>query len=110
MTATVPTRVTDYVDRFNRAVGSQDWVTFADGLTVDAELVFTDLPVGPFRGRGAITAAYRTEPPDDTVVVESVDTDGVVDTVRAHWQRGEGLVLRLTWRSDQVERVEVTFL
>jgi steroid Delta-isomerase len=110
MTAAVSARVTDYIDRFNQAVVSGDWVTFAAALTADAELVFPDIPIGPFRGRPAIVAAYRDRPPDDTVIVREVDTDGPVDTVRVRWQRGGGLVLRLTWRAEQVEQAEVTFV
>ena len=37
-----------------------------DGFTEDAELL-EGIPVGPFRGREAIAAAYRAQPPDDEI-------------------------------------------
>jgi steroid Delta-isomerase len=40
----------------------------------DAELVFEQIPVGPFVGRDAIAAAYREQPPDDEIVL--LDDDG----------------------------------
>lgn len=106
---TTPDRVADYVGRFNEAVASRDWAAFAAGLTDDAEMVFTNRPVGPFVGRAAIDAAYRAQPPDDTLVVESVETDGTFDAVDAHWSRGGRLLLELTWRDDRVARVAITF-
>jgi hypothetical protein len=33
-----------------------------DRFTEDAELLFEEIPVGPFGGREAIAAAHRTQP------------------------------------------------
>ena len=35
----------------------------------DAELEFVGIPVGPFAGRDAIGEAYRSQPPDDGIVL-----------------------------------------
>src|SRR5829696_9589623 len=57
--------LSDHVARFNAGVRSGDFGPMVDGFTDDAELVFEGIPVGPFRGRAAIAAAYRNQPPDD---------------------------------------------
>jgi steroid delta-isomerase len=41
----------------------------AAAFSEDAELVFEGIPVGPFAGRDAIAEAYRTQPPDDEIVL-----------------------------------------
>ena len=43
-------------------VRSGDFAFMLAELTDDAELVFEGIPVGPFRGREAIRAAYRSQP------------------------------------------------
>jgi steroid delta-isomerase len=35
----------------------------------DAELEFVGIPVGPFRGRDAIAEAYRSQPPNDEILL-----------------------------------------
>jgi hypothetical protein len=61
------TLLTDHVGRFNAGVRSGDFGPMLDWFTEDAELVFEGIPVGPFRGREAIAAAYREQPPDDEI-------------------------------------------
>ena len=57
------------VSAFNEGVRSGDWAALLDLFTVDGELEFVGIPVGPFRGRDAIGEAYRRQPPDDEIVV-----------------------------------------
>ena len=57
------------VEAFNAGVRTGDWSAFVDLFTDDAELEFVGIPVGPFRGRVAIAAAYRAQPPDDEIVL-----------------------------------------
>ncbi len=45
-----------------------------EAFSEDAELRFEGIPVGPFVGRDAIAEAYRTQPPDDEIVL--LDADG----------------------------------
>ena len=59
----------DYVERFNTGVRGGDWAPMLDLLAPDAELEFSGVPVGPFAGREAIGEAYRTQPPDDELVL-----------------------------------------
>ena len=50
----------------------------------DAELEFVGVPVGPFHGRDAIAEAYRTQPPDDELVVLEDRGEG---TARYAWAK-----------------------
>jgi len=58
-----------HVDRFNEGVRTGDWSGMLELLTEDASLEFDGIPVGPFRGRDAIRAAYTTQPPGDEIVM-----------------------------------------
>jgi hypothetical protein len=64
-----------YIARLNHGVRSGDFTSMLAELTVDAELVFEGIPVGPFRGREVIGAAYRLQPPDDELDLLHVETD-----------------------------------
>jgi steroid Delta-isomerase len=59
----------DYVEGFNEGVRSGEWEPMLDLVAPDAELEFVGIPVGPFAGREAIGDAYRTQPPDDELVL-----------------------------------------
>jgi hypothetical protein len=68
-----------YVARFNDGVRSGEWSPMLELLTDDATLEFVGIPVGPFHGRDAIGEAYRTQPPDDELVL--------LDGARYAWAR-----------------------
>ena len=57
------------VSAFNEGVRSGDWSSLLELFVEDGEVDFVGIPVGPFRGRAAIGEAYRTQPPDDEIVV-----------------------------------------
>jgi hypothetical protein len=65
-----------YIARRNHGARSGDFAPMLAELTDDAQLVFEGIPVGPFRGREAIGAAYRSQPPDDELELLDVDEDG----------------------------------
>ena len=78
-----------------------------------AELAFEGVPVGPFRGRDAIAAAYREQPPDDEVRVLGAEerADGLV-VARYAWTNEPDVVageLRLTRNGGTITRLVVTF-
>ena len=103
-------RVREYVDAFNAAVGTSSWADFSQSFTERAVMTFTGSPVPPVRGRGAIRAAYQAQPPDDTIAVVDVGQAPErpdVDVVRFRWSRGGTGTLRLRWRDDLVDAVEV---
>ena len=96
--------MTDRVDRhlaaFNAAVRSSDWDGFVARFAPDARMEFVGVPVGPFEGRDAIAAAYRADPPDDTMTALDAERDGAVDVVRFRWDCGGTGTMRLGWTPD----------
>jgi steroid delta-isomerase len=101
----------EYVARLNLGVRTGDWTALAECFADDAVLAFEGVPVGPFEGREAISAAYRDRPPDDEVrILDAAERDGAV-LARYSWaadpDRQAGR-LRLTRRDDMVERLVVT--
>jgi hypothetical protein len=102
----------DHVERFNAAVSSGDFEPMLSHYADDAELVFVGVPVGPFHGRDAIVAAYRTRPPDDELLLldEREERGELVGGYA--WKREPGVrggELRLTVRDGRTERVVVSF-
>src|SRR3954452_8078162 len=101
--------VDEHVVRFNEGVRTGDFSAMLEPFAEDAEMEFLGVPVGPFHGRDAIAEAYRTQPPDDELVVLEDRGDG---TARYAWSRepdrqaGE---LRLTVADGRITRLVVTF-
>lgn len=101
----------EYVGVHNECVRSGDWEPLAGWFAEDAELVFEGVPVGPFRGRDAIAAAYREQPPDDQVVVFAVD-EGDPLTARYGWLREPATLagrMLVSVRNARIARLVVTF-
>ncbi|WP_427892487.1 nuclear transport factor 2 family protein [Kribbella sp. GL6] len=99
-------RTADHVAAFNRAVTSGDWETFAERFAPDATMRFVRVPAGPFEGRTAIAAAYRENPPDDTM--ELVE-DGA-EVARFRWSGGGTGSMELRWAPDgAVQALTVSF-
>jgi hypothetical protein len=100
--------VDEYVARFNHGIRSGDFSAMLEQFSEDAEMEFTGIPVGPFRGRDAIAGAYRDQPPDDELVLLeqrdgfAVYAWGARPTVRA----GE---LHLSERAGLIERLLVVY-
>jgi steroid Delta-isomerase len=105
--------LTEHVARFNAGVRSGDFGPMVDRFTEDAELVFVGIPVGPFRGRQAIAAAYRTQPPDDQIELLDVEQDGEGRVIAAYaWHQRPGIragALVLVPRGDRIARLEVHY-
>ena len=103
----------DYVERLNQGVRGGDYGPMAELLAADAELAFEGIPVGPFHGRAAILAAYRTSPPDDTFeLLELRDQElSVVEAVYA-WSRRPDVAggwLRATGRGGLIATLLVRY-
>ena len=89
---------------------SDDWDDFVASLAQDAVLEFVNVPTGPFRGRSEIAAAYRANPPDDTIAVQSVASTGQRDAVAFEWTRGGAGMLTLHWTDEgTIARMTVEF-
>jgi hypothetical protein len=106
-----PERVAAHVAAFNDAVGSGAgaWAGFGRRFTDDARMEFPGLPVAASHGRAAIVAAYLTNPPDDTLSVTAVASQGATDEVSVAWSRGGTGRMTLTWSGDLVARLVVVF-
>jgi len=102
----------DYVMVHNECVGSGDWEPLSDWFIEDAELAFEGVPVGPFKGREAIAAAYDAQPPDDEVVIFGTEENGEEIVARYGWlkepgkQAGRMLVIP---RDGKIQKLIVTF-
>jgi steroid Delta-isomerase len=101
-----------YIATHNDAVRSGDWSGFANWFTDDAEVRFEGAPVGPFRGRDAIRAAYQQRPPDDEVEVRAVRNDGERTIADYGWASEPGVragALRVDWDGDRIRELVITF-
>ena len=105
--------LTDHVARFNAGVRSGDFGPMVDGFTDDAELVFEGIPVGPFRGRAAIAAAYRDQPPDDEIELLDVDQDREGQLIASYaWAKRPGIragVLVLLPEEGRIARLVIHY-
>jgi RimJ/RimL family protein N-acetyltransferase len=103
----------DHVACFNEGVRSGDFRAMLERFAEDAELAFEGVPVGPFRGRGAIANAYREQPPDDEVRVLDAEEreDGLV-VARYAWKREPDLAageMRIERAGETIRRLVITF-
>lgn len=103
----------DHVARFNEGVRTGDFGPMLELFAEDAELAFEGVPVGPFRGREAIAAAYRDQPPNDEVRVlgQEERDDGVV-VARYAWAKEPDTTageMRVSHDRETITRLVVTF-
>jgi steroid delta-isomerase len=101
-----------YIEAHNAAVRSGEWEAFSRWFTDDAEVRFEGVPVGPFRGRDEIRAAYESRPPDDEVEVRNVRSEGVRTAADYGWLADDGVragELRVTWEDELIRELVITF-
>lgn len=101
-----------YIEAHNAAVRSGEWEAFSRWFTDDAEVRFEGVPVGPFRGRDEIRAAYESRPPDDEVEVRNVRSEGDRTVADYGWLADEGVragELRVTWEDELIRELVITF-
>jgi steroid delta-isomerase len=101
-----------YIATHNAAVRTGEGSAFSEWFTDDAEVRFEGAPVGPFRGKDAIRAAYEASPPDDEVEVRNVRTDGKGTVADFGWASDQGILageLRITWDDDRISELVITF-
>ena len=102
----------EYVEAHNAAVRSGDWGEFSEWFTDGAEVRFEGVPVGPFRGREEIRAAYDSRPPDDEVEVRNVRSESDRTVADYGWAADQGVragELRVTWEGDLIRELVITF-
>ena len=93
-------RADAHVTAFNTAVTCSDWAPFLARFDENARLDFLCVPVGPFVGADQIAAAYRDNPPDDTIIARRVRSTAETDQIHFDWSRGGSGVLRLSWTPE----------
>lgn len=102
--------VTNYLRAFNEAVRRGDWAMLAGAHAKDAVVEFAGVPVPTMRGRAAIEAGYRANPPDDQITALACRSDGDTHEVLFRWNvdgTGGGR-LRVTMRDGLVAHKVVT--
>jgi SnoaL-like protein len=101
-----------HVERFNEGARTGNFSGMVAALAQNAEMRFEGIPVGPFHGRDAIGEAYRTQPPDDELVVlEQREEDGELVATYA-WASEPDVPageLRLTGREGAIDRVVIRY-
>jgi hypothetical protein len=95
-----PRLLHEHVERFNAGVRSGDFGPMLAAFAEDAELVFEGVPVGPFRGREAIAKAYRTQPPDDEVLLLDEREEAAEVVAGYAWSSEPGVRARRAGRRD----------
>jgi steroid Delta-isomerase len=104
--------LTRYIALFNEGVRTGNFGPMVARFTDDAELVFENIPVGPFHGRDAIAAAYASQPPDDEIVLLEWHTvDGLLVAAYA-WARApeeHAGDMVITTDRDQIARLVVVY-
>ena len=92
-----------HVGKYNEAVRTSEFGPFLEMYADNAVMSFDDLPVGPYYGRSAIEAAYRTQPPNDTMLLIDMHEIGD-DAVNAsfEWDEGGTGEMFLRWANGHV--------
>ena len=98
-----------HVASFNAAVHSGDFTAFVQHFAPDAVMTFVGPPVGPVIGRDAIAAAYAAQPPDDTMEIVSVRTEGDAEVIAFRWSRGGAGTMRIRRRAGLIAELAVAF-
>lgn len=99
-----------HAELFNAAVRSGDYSAFLETFAEDAVMRFETVPVGPFRGRPAIAAAYAAQPPTDTLSVRSVaEVDEDTAQVALDYDNGGSGWMVVRWRDAQVADLTIGF-
>ena len=104
--------VQQHAKLFNQGVRTGNFGPMIAGFTDDAELIFHGIPVGPFRGKPAIAAAYRTRPPDDEIAVLATREENGKIIAEYAWRRAPraqagGLII--TPAGDKIARLVVIY-
>lgn len=102
--------VREHETLFNEAVRSNDYTAFIGTFAEDAIMKFDGVPVGPFKGRDQIAAAYATRPPTDTMTIWSIEEVGP-ETVLARfdWDNGGSGSMQIRWRDNEVAELAISF-
>jgi steroid delta-isomerase len=102
-----------HVALFNEGVRTGNFEPMLEGFADDAALVFEGAPVGPFVGKRAIAAAYRSQPPDDEIEILGYGEEAGGAIVAGYaWRRApseQAGEMRITGSAGKIECLVVTF-
>ena len=104
--------LTRHISLFNEGIRTGDFGPMIAWFTDDAELVFENIPVGPFTGRDAIAAAYASQTPDDEIVLlESREEDGLLVASYAWASESQDHAgdMVITPNADRIARLMVVY-
>lgn len=76
-----------YVDRHNAGVAVGDFQPLADLFASASAIHFHGLAVGPFAGPAAILDAFRSHPPDDTLLLDAIAASADQARAAYRWSR-----------------------
>ncbi|MDQ2984027.1 MAG: nuclear transport factor 2 family protein [Actinomycetota bacterium] len=102
----------EHVDLFNAAVRSGDFGPMLEQFDDDAEMELVGVPVGPFRGREEIAAAYREQPPDDELELLDVGEQAGHVAAGYAWLREPGVragELQISHDGAAIRKLVVSF-
>ena len=104
-----------HVRLFNEGVVKGDFGPMASHFSVDAEMYFEGIPVGPFRRRMAIERAYSEQPPDDEIIILNVREEPTNRVIIGEYAwlknpRVKAGELRIATKGDMIVSMTVTYL
>ena len=103
-----------HVRLFNDGVRTGNFGPMTSHFVESAEMHFEGIPVGPFRGRGAIEKAYSMQSPDDQIVVLNVKEEPGRNVIICEYAWSKKPTARageliLTARGEMIEKLIVRY-
>lgn len=95
---------------FNEAVRAGDFEAFVATFAEEGKMAFDGVPIGPFKGRHKIAAAYAAQPPTDTMSIWSIE-EIADDTAfaRFDWDNGGSGSMQVRWRDGEVIDLTISY-
>lgn len=102
--------VREHEQLFNDAVRAGDFDAFVATFAEEALMTFDGVPVGPFKGREKIAAAYAAQPPTDTMTIWSIEEVAPETALaRFDWDNGGSGSMQVRWRDGEVADLTISF-
>ena len=102
--------VRQHEELFNDAVRSGDYDAFVATFAEDAVMTLDGVPIGPFKGRHKIAAAYASQPPTDTMSVWSIEEVAEQTALaRFDWDNGGSGSMQVRWRDGEVSDLTISY-
>jgi steroid delta-isomerase len=102
-------RVLEQCRLFNDGVRTGDWGPYLARFADTATMRIAGDPGSPYVGRDAIAAAYAQAPPNDTLTVTSVASEGDADVAGVAWAAGGSGTLRVRWSAGRIAELTAEF-